>query len=678
MADQYNTLKCSLKTILTNDSNQEILFNAVCRTHQIVTQTYSFLRLYILHCYHSNILIPILSKENIKMAMKVLMKTRGGRLPTGESLTMHKKFQDFYEEHYKPLLPELLDGKNLSHILGYMSTGMLTAIENNIKFNFENNINRLVNITFKPYFKSIVSMVATGQKEMTKNCFKKDLVSIKKDVLYGSLESKVVYHPWIKWFHEKIINGKDVEIELKSNPQIFMNSMIYINLQVERANKHSIQFFPLRSSIVPKYIPIDTAIIVDLFIKKNALMYHSNITDYKDFLWNSYFNMDSSIFKRKNWNFDYYISTDCFSVSIQFENKQYTEQTALSKKSRNDARIRMLNDCKDMNAEQKIQYKAQKETIKKEQQKAKNIEQKTYRDKRKKEFKSLSTEQQELIRNKLKATSEFPYIDEISKEELDNLRETNQWIVNDPGKKNIHYFRKADGTTLVYTNEEHKSKTKRMKYQRLLENFKKRTDIISLETELSNFSSRTCSTNKFIEYIRRRNQLIPQMVQVYYNTIFRKYKWYGYINRCKARDSLINSIEKTFGKNLTIFHGNWSMKNSLKFISTPGISMKRSMAKRFRVLNMDEYKTSKLNCHTLEENKNLYIHKRKLHSVLTYQMENNRLGCIQRDANASINMVNIIKNYLLNSDFPEAFKRPKKSITPPKINGQIIVASKIE
>lgn len=61
--------------------------------------------------------------------------------------------------------------------------------------------------------------------------------------------------------------------------------------------------------------------------------------------------------------------------------------------------------------------------------------------------------------------------------------------------------------------------------------------------------------------------------------------------------------------------------------------------------------TSKLNHKTEEVCENLYLPDakgviRKLHSVLTYKMENRQIGCINRDENAVNNMIKIVNHYL--------------------------------
>ena len=74
------------------------------------------------------------------------------------------------------------------------------------------------------------------------------------------------------------------------------------------------------------------------------------------------------------------------------------------------------------------------------------------------------------------------------------------------------------------------------------------------------------------------------------------------------------------------------------FISTPNVTLKRKLQETFKVYNIDEFRTSCLSYKTEEVCENLYLKfkkdkiqkERKIHSILTYQMENNRKGCINR------------------------------------------------
>ena len=130
-----------------------------------------------------------------------------------------------------------------------------------------------------------------------------------------------------------------------------------------------------------------------------------------------------------------------------------------------------------------------------------------------------------------------------------------------------------------------------------------------------------------------------------------------------------NLIKKKFGKNLNIVYGDWGMTKQMRyFISTPNLGVKRKLKEKFNVFNIDEYRTSCLHYKTEEKGNNLYItdkinKQRKLHSVLTFQMEttenerNNRIDCINRDYNGCMNIRKIFLFYMKNETRPERYCR---------------------
>ena len=103
-------------------------------------------------------------------------------------------------------------------------------------------------------------------------------------------------------------------------------------------------------------------------------------------------------------------------------------------------------------------------------------------------------------------------------------------------------------------------------------------------------------------------------------------------------------------------------KISHYFISTPNLSLKRKLQERFKVYDIDEYRTSCLNYKTEELCNNLYLpdkknKERKMHSILTYKMENKRNGCINRDKNGCKNIQKVFNYYMEYNERPEKYKR---------------------
>jgi hypothetical protein len=184
-------------------------------------------------------------------------------------------------------------------------------------------------------------------------------------------------------------------------------------------------------------------------------------------------------------------------------------------------------------------------------------------------------------------------------------------------------MKNKNGKRLRYTNKEHIKGLKRLKYNKLLQNYKDKTGISDIENYLSKYNSKTCDYKKFKIFIKYKNIINDVLLDKYKKDIFRKYKWYGYINKKKTESELITKIKKNFGKDAIINFGDWSSnggKASRGFLSTPNLGLKRKLNEHFTVYNLDEFRTSLLNCKSEEKNENLYLPDkknviRKIHSV---------------------------------------------------------------
>ena len=108
------------------------------------------------------------------------------------------------------------------------------------------------------------------------------------------------------------------------------------------------------------------------------------------------------------------------------------------------------------------------------------------------------------------------------------------------------------------------------------------------------------------DYIKMKNEVNYNVYKHYQQEVYRKLKWYGYINRQKSEDKMMNRFEKLFGKaeDTIICIGDWTQKKQIKFSPpTKGIGMRKILRKKnYDVFLVDEYKTSKINCYTGLEN----------------------------------------------------------------------------
>jgi len=149
---------------------------------------------------------------------------------------------------------------------------------------------------------------------------------------------------------------------------------------------------------------------------------------------------------------------------------------------------------------------------------------------------------------------------------------------------------------------------------------------------------------------------------------------------------MLNEIENKFlteqdkknKKKILLLHGDYSRTSQMKgCIPSPNIGFKKILNKRFDIVEINEYNTSKLYNKTLKELINVSIRKNKykryLHEILTLKeepllkasrrlvpSEPERCIYVNRDKNACKNILNIGKEYLETQTRKKEFTREKK------------------
>jgi hypothetical protein len=622
--DKYKCIKLPITSIL-NEENQKIfntIQDAVYRTNYITTKTSLLLRLWCLEKYHYGIDIPLINENTIKMCMKSLILPSSGPKPKNNNLLLLNEFKNLHNF-------TLEDGVNLSSILDYYAITILTSIETNIKMHFFDYVNRFINSYFKVLYKNDIT-----NKDFKKQLFK-DLYVVKNDILNGTLKANVKFHNWINENRYKIV-PEEFEVsyyyDVKATPQKYLKYMIFMNIELEKIEGKMYQFFPLQSSIIPNHIQMDTKSIVELLVDKGKKEYLDNIELNKEFLWDKYFNITQKI---KDYKFDNTIITDGYATSLRFIHNDYIEGEKIKKEKMKKGR----KDARELTDEDKERDKITKKKLQDEKNEMNKLKQK-------------------IKPKKVEKTHEFSYIDDVEKEELKGNH-----IFIDPGKRSLFSMMNDDGKFYSYTNKQRVNETKRLKYQNILKKYRDELNITSIENELSSYNSKSCNIASFNEFITKKINTNEVLYKLYQNNKFRQYRWYAFINKKRTEDNMLNKIEKTYTKDSIIIIGDWSIGKQMKnFISTPNLSLKRKLQERFKVYDIDEYRTSCLNYKTEELCKNLYLpdkknKERKMHSILTYKMENKRNGCINRDKNGCKNIQKVFNYYIEYNERPERYKR---------------------
>ena len=287
----------------------------------------------------------------------------------------------------------------------------------------------------------------------------------------------------------------------------------------------------------------------------------------------------------------------------------------------------------------------------------------------------------------MKLKAEFVYINDAIKDEnlrkhLVNQLNKKKLVVTDPGKRSILTMLGENGK-FNYRSRRRIKETKRLKYNRMrlnkFNNLLKNPNVKKLNITLTETSHKTTKVNMFKKYIKIKYNMIREIgdekMKIFSNYV-NKLKWHAYINKKRHEDTILNEIEKKYGKDATIVIGDWSAKDHIKGISSPNIGTKRLLSKRFEVYLIDEYNSSIINhlskermehlklLMNIKDNKGVIIksYLKEMYSIFTYKMSNGNLGCINRDYNATLNMKAIVESIINGNGRPKEFQRITKQI----------------
>jgi hypothetical protein len=167
---------------------------------------------------------------------------------------------------------------------------------------------------------------------------------------------------------------------------------------------------------------------------------------------------------------------------------------------------------------------------------------------------------------------------------------------------------------------------------------------IEKETELSKFNSKTLKMDEYKKFITNKNKLNNNVKTFYNNILFRKLNFRRLVRTKQSEENLLNEIENKFltkddkinNKKILLLYGDYSRTSQMKgTIPAPNIGFKKLLLKRFEILEVNEYNTSKLYNKTFKELENVSVrknkHKKHLHEILTPKEETERCIFVNRD-----------------------------------------------
>jgi hypothetical protein len=500
------------------------------------------------------------------------------------------------------------------------------------------------------------------------------------------IKSSIEYHQFIK-DQKKFLFGHLDNKEIKKNsylydasvsPQKYIYTFFQIISYYEKYNKEhseekSIKLFsvlPLRSSLIPCYITLDSEILISNFKKilKPQLKQFQNVANYESLrrkfksennqyiLWKLLFNMNSKAFKfTKNYKFCYMLKTDGIGASIMFIEKNQFGKSKFQKGIKNiknqvsnkEKKERTREKKKELYIEKAVQNKNfnknKKNIVCIDPNKRDLIYSGMYKNNKFISFRY--TQNQRRVETKRKKYSK--YLDEISKiplyvnkkneEKIKELKEKKEKKEKEKIKKRKNKEKEEKETLEEIKIKTKKENQKTNKSNRQIKREKKeilkapkefnndlmknknnigeiKTSIKELETLKSYDNKRSIDIEKIKIIAKENNEINKMLLESYKMKIYRKLRLNIKINTQKSESNMIKNFSKKMGsKNETMIiigdynSGSYNMKG-----------LEPAICKKIRTIFgnagyecylIDEYNTSKL-CNECEEELSKFL-KRK-------------------------------------------------------------------
>jgi len=646
----FTTIKTSLKSIVKNNDTIDKINNAVFNVNKIIVHTYQFFKLYCLDYFNKYGILPVIDNNLINSIMKILCKEDNrGRKPNEDTKNLKLRLQKFYDSNYSKLLDHDLNlyYTNLNTILDYETIDMMTNIENHIKNNFYRFFCRFINARFDKEIKekeiNKENISKEERKQKIRN-FRYKLSAVKKEIINNTnnLSSKydvIKHNIRTKYFHFADTNQSIIS-QVDKNPILFLISLIKMSLYIEETKKSkTFCCFPLRTSIIPKYIRLDTTTIIHLLFSssqnKTFYLNNGNTILFREHIWGLFFRTERKMFRRKKYLFNNQIVTDGIGCSILLINKNKYKEFGRNKIP----------------------------TMKKPF---------GYREDR--------------------------YINELDEDEIELYKQYSV-VGIDPGKCDLIFGTNGSTkiiekngrdkhipTTFRYSQNQRRKETKMKKYKKIIEKHKITSTIDGktikeIESNLSQVNSKSNDYFSVQLYIMLKSKINRILEKYYQNIIYRKLKWNSFINKQKSESKMLNMFKNKFGSpdNVLVAIGDYSQKQQLKYSEpTKGISMRKLFRKfGYKTFLVNEYNTSKMNHFTGEEMEkfrrrcNVRPWKnniKKMHGLLRSKNIHNNKLCnnvqgkhilLNRDLNGSLNIRQKAICVLMKIALPNYLKRTK-------------------
>ena len=591
-----------------------------------------FLKLYLIYTTEHP---PVVDKDFIDTIFKTVCKqTTQGRPPSASNKLLREALTAFYDQHFKSLLPhedQDLAYTHLNTVLDYSSAQLATVFENNVKMHYVEYVEAYVDCVWQKH--DLISRIRRTRKTKRERdaAIRKltgNLRDIKTDLLNvggEAFRSHPAYHKWIREQKAFVLPAKAryqkdlLYYDLQCKPNDYYPAMLRMTEFVEQAGRRPRNFSPLRTSVIPKHICIDTTTLVHLLYdkelgmgKKSEVLTNGGIKRNQAKIWETMFRTDKQEFRSKDYIFNHMIDTDGVSACVLLIRRDLAG---------------------------KKPPKGKKQPVREQ------------------------------------------YIDDLSPEEGQTLSDRSV-VGIDPNMSDLLFCTNEDASKhFRYTQNQRRKEINSKRYERITLKEKRRTHnrvdgltIEQWETSLSGHNHRTVKFDEFKAYIRAKLLVNSKIEAFYQQRIFRKLNLSRFWNTRKSEQWMLQRFKEMFGDptDVVIGIGDWEQKKHRKFKEPVKGKAFRSLLRRggFKVFLVDEFRTSCKCSHCQHEDGKCETfrvrldpnkkkpdekrHLRKVHGLLVCR-KCERLW--NRDVNSAINTARLTREMISGRPRPEYLSR---------------------
>ena len=639
----------SNESIVIDEVINENINKLVCKVNKIDIHTYHFFKYYCIYHFYKYDSLPKIDDGFIRSIMKTITSKNDtrGRSATKESQKDLVKLESFYNNYYKHTVIESdkVTREGLTNQFMYESEKIITCLTNHISSNFQSSLNRYINILIdmneiKKHVREQdkIGNHTIGNKRATNSDINYSFKKLKNDIFKNKNKASPIYDKFKLIFKSKILKDfqveKSLENHLKKDPLSLLILFIRISIEAEKIeierqlpeNKgkpiKAINCFPLRKSITPKYIKLDTRTVVETLLpEKERKLYRLSQSEKYDEIWSKFFKIGDKIFSKNGYKWNRNIMTNGVSSSVLFirEDKYNSDKQNKIKTMQKPFGYVEFKNIATLTPDQmkKIGFLSGKKYVGIDpgkgilifctdgkvtlvRKKSGKIHRKTnifrYTNANRKFETKVKLNRKRLERMKAgKGDIETSILKDTIKYQERKLDKINN--VKRPNDISIKKY-EDDKKNLVKLIADNKNKLDKKVY---LDKFNRSDFILGktvkhYENMLSGISASSCLWSNVKKYIRTKNLVNYILFEFYERKIHRQNRWHQFINKQRADANMIQRFKDKFGppEDVVIFMGNWSEGKPMKYQEpSKGKSIRRLFRRNgYEVLLVSEYNTS--------------------------------------------------------------------------------------